>query len=526
MSPETHLLASWLIAARKTTNLRDTRLVALAGILPDADGLGLIVDGINAAVGSSSTYYQNFHHYLLHGIFGATLVSGILAAFSANKLRVAILAFTVFHLHLLCDLVGSRGPTVDDLWPIYYFGPFSREWGLMSWSGQWRLDGWQNRYISVALLGWALWISPKLGHSFVGVFNRKIDGVFVGVLQKWQTLLTLSQSWKRLATPPWRTAVPMLSLVLFVGIKFILWQPGLDIRDGSHDRKQNGIWLSHGWLGHDSWFANGTTHPSRFRDPDRIRELRDLLRQNHIKDVFPHLCPADENGIIPPVDAAQTERFLDEFEKFRVMPWAGGPNGSHVRLGDPNWTAAFRAGISNLFVAHPRFAGVHVNVEPLPSGDTRFLTFLTELRSALPPKKLLSVAAYPPPTRWHPFPDVHWDENFFREVAWRVDQLAVMMYDTGVKNPKFYTKLMNDWTVEVLDWSGGKPVLLGIPTYWDADSGYHDPKAENMESALGGIHRALSERPFHRSYQGVAIYCEWETDAAEWEFWRRHFLKP
>jgi inner membrane protein len=44
VSPESHLLASWIIAAKTTDNLRDCRLVTLAGILPDADGLGLIVD--------------------------------------------------------------------------------------------------------------------------------------------------------------------------------------------------------------------------------------------------------------------------------------------------------------------------------------------------------------------------------------------------------------------------------------------------------------------------------------------------
>jgi inner membrane protein len=44
MSPETHLFASWIIATKTTRNLRDSRLVTLAGILPDADGLGLIVD--------------------------------------------------------------------------------------------------------------------------------------------------------------------------------------------------------------------------------------------------------------------------------------------------------------------------------------------------------------------------------------------------------------------------------------------------------------------------------------------------
>jgi len=135
------------------------------------------------------------------------------------------------------------------------------------------------------------------------------------------------------------------------------------------------------------------------------------------------------------------------------------------------------------------------------------------------------IAAYPPPTRWHPFEEVHWDEAYFRQVAARCDQLAVMMYDTALRVPKAYQKLMADWTVEVLAWSEGKPVLLGVPTYSDAGVGYHHPEVENLSNALAGIHRGLQRRALPKSYQGVAIYCHWETDAAEWDYFREHFLK-
>jgi hypothetical protein len=143
----------------------------------------------------------------------------------------------------------------------------------------------------------------------------------------------------------------------------------------------------------------------------------------------------------------------------------------------------------------------------------------------LPTGKLLSVAAYPPPTRWHPFEDVHWTEDYFRQVARRCDQLAVMMYDTALRKPKLYQHLMADWTGEVLTWSGGKSVLLGVPTYSDADSGYHHPDVENLENALRGIHRGLSRQPLEKNYQGVAIYCHWETDETEWTYFHDHFLK-
>lgn len=185
MSPETHLLASWIIAAKTTDNPRDCRLVTFAGLLPDLDGAGIIVDLAREQLGLPPTMlYATYHHWLLHGIFGGVLISAFLACFARQRLRVALLVFLVFHLHLLCDLVGSRGPAITDLWPIYYLGPLSRQ-GMVIWAGQWRLDGWINRYLTVALFLWALWLPIKLGHSVVGVFNRRADEIFVAVLRKW-----------------------------------------------------------------------------------------------------------------------------------------------------------------------------------------------------------------------------------------------------------------------------------------------------------------------------------------------------
>ena len=67
---------------------------------------------------------------------------------------------------------------------------------------------------------------------------------------------------------------------------------------------------------------------------------------------------------------------------------------------------------------------------------------------------------------------------------------------------------------------------LGLPTYDDAGVGYHDPKVENLNNALLGVHRGLSQTVPTTNYQGVAIYCDWETSDAEWNHFRQHFLKP
>ncbi len=189
MAPEPLRLLRWISAAKTPDNTRDCRLVTLAGIVPDVDGLGLIVDFATESLGLKQTHlYGEYHHYLLHGVLGGVLITAFLTCFARHRWRVALLALLVFHLHLLCDFAGSRGPSPADLWPIYYLGPFTQN-PTWVWKGQLRLDGWFNRYFSAALFLWSLWLAVSLGHSVLGVFNRRADRVFVGVLRKWHTYL-------------------------------------------------------------------------------------------------------------------------------------------------------------------------------------------------------------------------------------------------------------------------------------------------------------------------------------------------
>ncbi|MEX2215841.1 MAG: glycosyl hydrolase family 18 protein [Phycisphaeraceae bacterium] len=328
-----------------------------------------------------------------------------------------------------------------------------------------------------------------------------------------------------------RILILLLATFFLLILAYSLWSPGLDLRDGTHDLHTNGIWLQHGWLGHDDWFTENNRDPAKFRDVVRIDELALRLKAHHIRDVFPHLCPCSPQGRIAKWDEAQAALFLDRMEGFRVLPWVGGVLNRQARPNDPAWRKTFCDSVRDLLEKHPRLAGVHINIEPLPSGDAGFLTLLEELKRAMPAGKVLSVAAYPPPTRWHPYPEVHWEEAYFRAVSQRVDQVVVMMYDTAIRHGKVYQSLMSAWTQEVLAWSADTPVLLGVPVYDDADSGYHHPEVENLEQALMGIHAGLrslcedaSDHALPANYQGIAIYSEWEMNENEWHLLRERFI--
>ena len=298
--------------------------------------------------------------------------------------------------------------------------------------------------------------------------------------------------------------------------------------DGRYDRGRNGLWLQHGWLGHDSWFHRyKKTHLKEdFRDPERVREMlsRDL-QSLHFTDVFPHLAPTDREGRIQPVDHEQTLRFLQILSGIRVMPWVGGVEGKQVTLGDPQWRDAFARSIRILLTRYPGLAGIHINIEPCPSGDPDFLELLDQVRAALPEGRVLSVAAFPPPTWWDLSSAVHWDEDYYREVAQRADQLVVMMYDTGLRFQWAYRWLVATWTGKILKWSGSTSVLLGLPAYEDKHVPWHDPGVENLGNALSGVKNGLGR--FERvppNYQGVAVYADWELDEAKRSIFRREFL--
>ena len=184
MNPITHFLASWALAERVAPDARDRSLITWAGVLPDVDAVGAIADVTRSLTGAgAATDYGALHHVVLHGLGAALAIPALLACFGVRRARVFAGGFVAVHLHLLCDLVGSRGPRPGDIWPLWYLGPF-RNQPVLFWHGQWPLNAWPNVLFTMLLAAYALWAGVARGRTPVGVFSRRADAAVVQTLRR------------------------------------------------------------------------------------------------------------------------------------------------------------------------------------------------------------------------------------------------------------------------------------------------------------------------------------------------------
>ena len=159
---------------------RDRALVTLACVVPDVDGLGAVVDLLTRHTEHPTEWFSRYHHQL-HSLTFAIVVAAVCAGLARRKWVTSLLALLTFHLHLLGDLAGSRGPEGYQ-WPIPYLAPFS-EAGQIVWSGQWQLNAWPNSAITIVLLAVTLFLAWRKGFSPLEMISRQADDTFVRALR-------------------------------------------------------------------------------------------------------------------------------------------------------------------------------------------------------------------------------------------------------------------------------------------------------------------------------------------------------
>lgn len=180
MNPVTHYTLSWLTASQFALNKKQRITVAVAGIIPDVDGIGIAAEFVSRHTSLELNWWSDYHHVMGHNVTLACIVAFIALKITRN-VKCSVISFMVFHLHLLCDILGGRGPDSYQ-WPIDYLYPFSDSVQL-SWSGQWMLNGWQNITITVASLLIIAIVIIKKNISPTEIFPEKIDQAVIKTIQ-------------------------------------------------------------------------------------------------------------------------------------------------------------------------------------------------------------------------------------------------------------------------------------------------------------------------------------------------------
>ena len=149
MSPVVHALIAWLIAIAFVENVRDRRLVVLAGVLSDLDGIQALWD-LEA--------FQDVHHTWGHTfVFGVPLAAA-LAVFAKERGRVFAVALAAFGAHLFADIVGTN-------WPVYPLYPY--------WDQGYSMGEYAPLWVIYTVIGFGSFLAVAL-LLFVVAYRREV----------------------------------------------------------------------------------------------------------------------------------------------------------------------------------------------------------------------------------------------------------------------------------------------------------------------------------------------------------------
>ncbi|MFE5396483.1 hypothetical protein ACFQ9U_18235 [Streptomyces sp. NPDC056568] len=300
-----------------------------------------------------------------------------------------------------------------------------------------------------------------------------------------------------------------------------------DPADGTYTRNRDAMWLGHAWV------------DGRKDDAD-LAALARRLKTTGIRDLYVHTGPMEHDGTLPEARYPKAAWLIDavhrELPGVRVQAFLGdvlateGPDG--MRLAE----AATRAAVvgSARQVLDAGYDGVHLDLEPLHSGDRDYLSLLDDVRAVTRDRGArLSVAAH----QIDPLPALHtvfgvftehpkwWSQDFFGQVARRVDQIAVMTYDTAQPLEGTYGGYVAQQTSLALEVTPPTThLLIGLPFYHESNFD-HWGHAETVAAAVRGARLGLSRTDADRELFGVAPYIDFAATETNWAEYREGWVR-
>ena len=164
-----HLAAGWLVAEAYNLDYPKRRLVALASVAPDLDGLSIIL-GTDA--------FRTYHHLIFHNLLSLSVMTSLVAVLTRSG-KATLAAFLGVTLHFACDFVASD-------WTLYLFEPF---WDLrLNLTAV--LPSWMVVYLfqglgTIVVFGLVVWVAWRRERTFLEVFIRRGDLLMVRWFLQW-----------------------------------------------------------------------------------------------------------------------------------------------------------------------------------------------------------------------------------------------------------------------------------------------------------------------------------------------------
>lgn len=277
-------------------------------------------------------------------------------------------------------------------------------------------------------------------------------------------------------------------------------------------RNHDALWLGHAWV------------DGRKTATD-VTALARQLQGTGIHDLYVHTGPLEHDGSLPLAKVSPKAKwFVDAIHTaapdVRVQAWLGDivQPGNNPGMNLDDSAVRQRVVASAKAVLEQGFQGIHYDFEPVRSGSQGYLAVLDETRAL---GTTLSVAAAQIDPLWylHLVPiEKWWSQDYFAQVARRVNQIAVMSYDTAMPLESLYggyvakqTKLALEVTPPTTD------ILMGLPAYWENNPA-HWGGAETVSAAVRGARLGLGSST--RQNFGLALYVDFAATPANWTAYR------
>lgn len=260
-------------------------------------------------------------------------------------------------------------------------------------------------------------------------------------------------------------------------------------------------------------------------DAHAVAKLASQTRTEHLQFLYPFTTYLKSDGSWS-TSYTYAKPFVTTFHQHNqqtaVLAWVGLPY-QHIDFTNTQARTQIIAFLTRL-ITDGDFDGLHLNAEPIPNGDGAYLQFLQELRAALDPHSLLSVASLPWASMTEaaitPNNPYRWSSTYYRAIAERFDQVVVMTYDSHTPAPALYRLWMREQVAGIRQSIVGMPVhlLIGISVSREATTS-HRPSVESLPQGLAGLCAAVTWYGVD-TVEGVALYAFWEAETTDWQVWQ------